>query len=162
MDDTDSGSEEIFFEVEEERTADEYTSDDEILRVEGPEQYEPEYTEYIENADIEATLSFQLIEAATLDSSIHIYTIEEMRNIGTTEWWGLPIRFTGFLLPAAVSLVVHAICLAFTLKVAVVPAPLIEFLRVVQDARFALYLKRTSLMLFMHPRRMNLPFLSDF
>jgi hypothetical protein len=97
MDDTDSGSEEIFFEVEEERTADEYTSDDEILRVEGPEQYEPEYTEYIENADIEATLRTQLIEAATLDSSIHIYTIEEMRNIETTEWWGLPIRFTGFL-----------------------------------------------------------------
>ena len=116
-----------------------------MLRVEGPEQFEPESTDYRENFDIEATLSAQLIEVARLDSSIHIYDIEEMRNSATIEWWGLPARFTGLLLPAAISLVIHAICLAFTLKVAVVLAPLIEFLRIVQDVRPVLYLERSSL-----------------
>ena len=73
----------------------------------------------------------QFIGASQLDSWIHIYDTEDIRDFALREWWGLPPRFRGLLLPVVISLVVHAISLAFTLKVAAVLCPLVEFLQVV-------------------------------
>jgi len=117
FDGTDSGSEQDYLAGEEERTADEYNSEDEMRsaaadrgRDEGAEQREPEDDASFTERESE----LRLIHAAQLNSRIHIYNASEIRNFATQEWWGLLPRFRGLLLPEVISLVVHAISLALS------------------------------------------------
>ncbi len=164
FDGTDSGSEHDYLGGEEERTADEYNSEGEMRstasddrgRDEGSEQREPENDVSFTEGEYES----QFIEAVQLDSRIHSYDASEIRNFATQEWWGLPLRFRGLLLPAVISLVVHAISLAFTLKFAAVLCPLVEFLQIAGQV-LALQFLSFICVLLVFTRRMNASFLND-